>query len=280
MRTSRSRHCRIVLAAVFCCLAWVYVVPGVEHAATFRAALESIRAERLKADVDFLADDAREGREAGSRGGRAAGDYLVGQLAKLGLQGAGTDGAFGQCFVPNYRNILALLEGSDLKMKNELVVVGAHYDHIGYGTRQNSRGPIGQIHNGADDNASGAFQSAGTGPGLQPTARPAAAAGLVRILGCRRERPARLEALGRLSLAAASSRRLDGEPRHGRPAAKRSAHGFRRKDGRRLAQPSQPGQRRPRAFARLPLGHEAGRRPLHLLSAELARAHVPYRVAR
>ena len=30
-----------------------------------------------------------------------------------------------------------------------------HYDHVGYGTRRNSRGPVGQIHNGADDNASG-----------------------------------------------------------------------------------------------------------------------------
>ena len=41
-------------------------------------------------------------------------------------------------------------------MKNEWVVVGAHYDHLGLGDR-NSLAPsqIGQIHHGADDNASG-----------------------------------------------------------------------------------------------------------------------------
>ena len=36
-----------------------------------------------------------------------------------------------------------------------MIVVSAHYDHVGYGTRRNSFGPIGLIHNGADDNASG-----------------------------------------------------------------------------------------------------------------------------
>ena len=34
-------------------------------------------------------------------------------------------------------------------------MIGAHYDHVGRGNSRNSRGPIGQIHNGADDNASG-----------------------------------------------------------------------------------------------------------------------------
>jgi hypothetical protein len=40
-------------------------------------------------------------------------------------------------------------------LKKQVILVSAHYDHIGYGTRRNSRGPIGYIHNGADDNASG-----------------------------------------------------------------------------------------------------------------------------
>ena len=41
----------------------------------------------------------------------------------------------------------------------EYLVINAHYDHVdnhvGYGSRYNSKGPIGKIHNGADDNASG-----------------------------------------------------------------------------------------------------------------------------
>ena len=48
-----------------------------------------------------------------------------------------------------------MLDGSDPKLKEQVVVVGAHYDHVGRGNSHNSRGPIGYIHPGADDNASG-----------------------------------------------------------------------------------------------------------------------------
>ncbi|HET7392751.1 MAG TPA: M20/M25/M40 family metallo-hydrolase [Candidatus Binatia bacterium] len=53
-------------------------------------------------------------------------------------------------------NVVAVLPGSDPRLKNESVVIGAHYDHIGfghYGTRQSST--EGEVHHGADDNASG-----------------------------------------------------------------------------------------------------------------------------
>jgi Zn-dependent M28 family amino/carboxypeptidase len=53
------------------------------------------------------------------------------------------------------RNILVLQPGSDPAAADELVVVGAHYDHVGYGNADNSFGPFGFVHNGADDNASG-----------------------------------------------------------------------------------------------------------------------------
>jgi aminopeptidase YwaD len=53
-------------------------------------------------------------------------------------------------------NVIGALPGSDPALKDEWVVVGAHYDHLGLGDR-NSLAPsqIGQIHHGADDNASG-----------------------------------------------------------------------------------------------------------------------------
>ena len=54
-------------------------------------------------------------------------------------------------------NVIALLEGSDPDLKDEVVVIGAHYDHVGmghFGSRWGSEG-YDQIHNGADDNASG-----------------------------------------------------------------------------------------------------------------------------
>src|SRR5579883_2243432 len=54
------------------------------------------------------------------------------------------------------RNVAGAITGSDAGLQNEWVVVGAHYDHLGLGD-QNSLAPsqIGQIHHGADDNASG-----------------------------------------------------------------------------------------------------------------------------
>ena len=53
-------------------------------------------------------------------------------------------------------NVVGILPGSDPSRASEAVVIGAHYDHVGLGGR-NSAAPerSGEIHNGADDNASG-----------------------------------------------------------------------------------------------------------------------------
>ncbi len=55
------------------------------------------------------------------------------------------------------KNVVAMLEGSDPVLKNEYVVIGAHYDHLGMGgVGSGSRMPdTVAVHNGADDNASG-----------------------------------------------------------------------------------------------------------------------------
>jgi hypothetical protein len=53
-------------------------------------------------------------------------------------------------------NILGFIEGNDPVLKNEVIVIGAHKDHLGYGLYGSLyRGNDKQIHNGADDNASG-----------------------------------------------------------------------------------------------------------------------------
>ena len=54
-------------------------------------------------------------------------------------------------------NVIALLEGSDPVLKEEYLVIGAHYDHLGFGGQgSGSRMPdTVAVHNGADDNASG-----------------------------------------------------------------------------------------------------------------------------
>jgi hypothetical protein len=119
------------------------------------AAMESITADELHDHVDLLAADALEGRAAGSRGGQAAARYIETQLATLGLAPAGEGGRYTQPFYGSHRNVIARLEGHDEAFKDEWIVICAHYDHVGYGTAQTSNGPIGYIHNGADDNASG-----------------------------------------------------------------------------------------------------------------------------
>jgi hypothetical protein len=55
------------------------------------------------------------------------------------------------------RNVLALFPGSDPRLKREVIIIGAHYDHLGVGLVGMSRAPLrrGEIHNGADDNATG-----------------------------------------------------------------------------------------------------------------------------
>jgi hypothetical protein len=128
--------------------------PAAVAAEMMAAARASIQAADAKRHVCALADDALEGREGGSRGGRAAGSYIVSHLEKLGLEPAGDNGSWYQQF-GGMRNILAIARGSDPAVANELVVVGAHSDHVGYGNSGNSYGPFGFVHNGADDNASG-----------------------------------------------------------------------------------------------------------------------------
>lgn len=137
------------------------------------ASINKLSAQSL---VGFLASDELEGREAGWKGGRIAGNYIVSLLQQWGLQPV-----FDDYFQPfeayrverqrpgklqihpdsiaaikakdvhqkyNMRNILVKIEG---KRTDEIVILGAHYDHIGYDPMLDGD----KIYNGADDNASG-----------------------------------------------------------------------------------------------------------------------------
>ena len=52
-------------------------------------------------------------------------------------------------------NVVGILPGSDPKLKDETIVIGAHYDHLGRGGEGSLAPREGEIHHGADDNASG-----------------------------------------------------------------------------------------------------------------------------
>ncbi len=53
------------------------------------------------------------------------------------------------------RNVIGFIPGSDPKLRSEVIVIGAHYDHLGFGEVGSLAPEPGDIHYGADDNASG-----------------------------------------------------------------------------------------------------------------------------
>jgi hypothetical protein len=119
------------------------------------AAASTVLAADLRDHAAVLAQDAMEGREAGARGGRAAARYLEACLRQARLQPSGTAGGYAQRFGEDCQNLLGSLPGTDPRVADEIVVVGAHYDHVGYGRSSAAGNAPGLIHNGADDNASG-----------------------------------------------------------------------------------------------------------------------------
>lgn len=122
-------------------------------------------ARRVLADVRFLADDRQEGRGIGTAGLDRSGAYIKEAFGRAGLQTS-----FQDFTIPSdapavlhtslagssTRNVIAVIPGTSAKWRGEVVVVGAHYDHLGRGGfGALDPDSTGRIHNGADDNASG-----------------------------------------------------------------------------------------------------------------------------
>ncbi len=147
--TTSTRSFRCFLVLLVLSVSWPAL--AIEKNTAYQAALDTISAEEMFQTVDILASPKFEGREAGTAAGHASGDYLVQQFRKLPLKPAGEKQGYFQPFGNNFRNILVLLPGSDASLKDQVIIVGAHYDHLGHG-RNN---PPGTIFPGADDNASG-----------------------------------------------------------------------------------------------------------------------------
>jgi hypothetical protein len=107
-------------------------------------------ANRLIAHVRALAHDSMQGRAAGTVYELKAANYIRAEFTRSGLA-AFSGGQWLQTVPPdgfagNSQNVIGVLRGEG-SLRDEWVVIGAHYDHIGVRN--------GQIHNGADDNASG-----------------------------------------------------------------------------------------------------------------------------
>lgn len=140
--------------------------------------INSITADELRTHLTIVASDEMEGRNTGTEGQKKAGRYLIDQYKKDGISFPPGATDFYQKvpsefmkkgFSPKLNdseNIWTFIEGSELP--NEIVVVSAHYDHVGVKNEE--------VYNGADDDGSGtvalleiaqAFQQAkkeGNGP--------------------------------------------------------------------------------------------------------------------
>ena len=126
---------------------------------------------KIEEDVAFLADDKLEGRQTGTQGEAKASEYLISRFKEIGLQAKGTKD-FLQPFsfkpktdphkeVEFTKNVDSTITGNNVmgyidNNAETTIVIGAHYDHLGYGGEGSlHREKEKAIHNGADDNASG-----------------------------------------------------------------------------------------------------------------------------
>jgi Tol biopolymer transport system component len=130
---------------------------------------ENVKPEVLKKHISYLASDELKGRLTGSVGEQKAATYLTTQLKALGLKPYNGK-SYLQKFDYKVRqnpndsinttsinnlgtNVIAYLDNKASKT----IIIGAHYDHLGLNEHNNSTkaNSKGEIHNGADDNASG-----------------------------------------------------------------------------------------------------------------------------
>ena len=124
------------------------------------------RQDEMKKTVAFLASQELGGRFPGTAGDTLASEFILERLRGLRLKPVLKgkkkkayyhDFTYGKEEERTTHNILAVLPGKDKQLKNEYIVVGSHYDHLGMGGKgSGSRRPDTlAVHPGADDNASG-----------------------------------------------------------------------------------------------------------------------------
>lgn len=112
----------------------------------------TITKEEIQEKMEYLASDELGGREAGSPGLEKAAVYIENFFKEHNIK------PYFETYRDSFKldeidgyNIVGIIEGNDAQLKNEFVILGGHYDHIGNGKEVD--GDI--IANGANDDASG-----------------------------------------------------------------------------------------------------------------------------
>jgi Zn-dependent M28 family amino/carboxypeptidase len=109
-------------------------------------------ADRIGEMMNYLASNDLKGREAGTEGIEMAAVYIENYFKSYGLTPyfESYRDTLSNFQKPSY-NIVGTIEGNDPELKDEFILIGAHYDHIGVVNPENGDA----IANGANDNASG-----------------------------------------------------------------------------------------------------------------------------
>lgn len=130
-------------------------------------AQEEITVPELYEHIETLTDEKFKGRAPGGRLNKKLIRYIRRDLKKSGVKSF--DGGYFQSFQAQIRtpkdqppgpevktwNVVGLIPGSHPRLKEEYIVLGAHYDHLGHGGPSSRAENQSGIHAGADDNASG-----------------------------------------------------------------------------------------------------------------------------
>jgi len=118
----------------------------------FAQDFEKVKPQDLRSSVDFLSSDVLKGRETATQGELVAAQFIRSKFIEAGIK------PYFNTYFDTFEstrfkgvNVVGFIEGSEPELKDEIVLLGAQYDHIGLGPKVKND----SIANGANDNASG-----------------------------------------------------------------------------------------------------------------------------
>jgi Zn-dependent M28 family amino/carboxypeptidase len=129
-------------------------------------AQSAVTENEIAEHISFLASPKMAGRFPGTQENKKVVDYLIKNFKQAGVK------PYANSYIQEFKaklrvkkgqdtpvvvtqNVIGFIEGSDPVLKNEFIVLGAHYDHLGMGGPSSKKPDTVGIHLGADDNASG-----------------------------------------------------------------------------------------------------------------------------
>jgi len=188
MAAERVRHALLILPLLAACRSGAPATLPTPATAIVAAPVTEAEVAR---QLGALAHDSMEGRRTATAGELRAARFIAGEMDRIGLEARGDSGYLqrvtltalvGQNGAVRLRlglpdsagnlptgerrtafNVLGAIPGADPALRDEVVLVGAHYDHLGIGPAVAGD----SVYNGADDDASGVVATLGIAAALK-----------------------------------------------------------------------------------------------------------------